>query len=90
MAPMARVAHSVFFDFKVVSNEKLVQRDRYYEGKMNKPFVNEERTEELKRRINSVWSVCATNTKEIIKSMKQFFLGCVPLSIKMMFGLWNV
>ena len=36
---------------------------------MKNPFKNEE---ELKARMKTVWTECATNTEEIRKAMKQF------------------
>lgn len=64
-------------------------KSKVYEGRMNKPFKNEE---EMIRRIKLVWNECASNTTEIRKAMKEFVprLEAVQsndgYSIKMLFG----
>lgn len=64
-------------------------KTKVYEGRFNRPFANEE---ELKHRIRQVWNICATNVKDVRKSMKQFVprLQAVTVkkgsSIKTMFG----
>ena len=64
-------------------------KSKVYEGRMNKPFKNEE---EMIRRIKSVWNECASNITEIRKAMKEFVprLEAVQsndgYSIKMLFG----
>ena len=45
-----------------------VLKTKVYEGRMNKPFVNEDA---LKRRIKSVWNECASNISDIRKAIKQ-------------------
>ena len=64
-------------------------KSKVYEGRLGKPFSDEN---ELQNKIRAVWEVCATNTKEIRKAIKQFVprLRAVEqkrgYSIKMLFG----